>query len=44
MVVNAILGVSQLVPGSEECFFFLHTSGPTDELSEGGKKILVMVY
>lgn len=44
MVVTAILGISWLVHESEEGIFFLHTSGPTDELSEGGKKMSVMVY
>lgn len=39
-MVNAILGISQVVREGEECVCFLHTSGPTDELSEGGKKNL----
>lgn len=34
-VVKGILGLSPLVHESEECIFSFHTSGPTDELSEG---------
>lgn len=38
-VVNGILGISLLVHESEECIFSFHTSGPTDELSEGKKNL-----